>query len=148
MRTRTRIFFAMAIASVLAVLTALLLLNGNVSVAIWMEGPYFPLTLLLPGSVDTLTTMVVVVAAYYFVSSLVALTYSSRRTVVLVVSIVIAVNTVGAYTWHRLAHRSACADGRTAQYVVEPDCPNVPVGSPPDPAKGGTRSGDLADTGS
>lgn len=121
MRTRTQILFAMAIASVLAVLTALLLLNGNVSVAIWMEGPYFPLTLLLPGSVDTLATMVVVVAAYYFVSSLVALKYSSRRTVILVVSIVIAVNTLGAYAWHRLADRSASADGRTAQHVVEAD---------------------------
>jgi len=121
MRTRTQILFAMAIASVLAVLTALLLLNGNVSVAIWMEGPYFPLTLLLPGSVDTLATMVVVVAAYYFVSSLVALTYSSRRTVVLVVSIVIAVNTLGAYTWHRLAHRSASADGRTTQLAYAAD---------------------------
>ncbi len=112
--TRTRILFAVAIASVLAVLTALLLLNGNVSIAIWMEGPYFPLTLLLPGSVDTLPTMVVVVAAYYFVSSLVALKCPSRRTVVLVVLIVIAVNTLGAYAWRRLAHRSASADGRTA----------------------------------
>jgi hypothetical protein len=120
MATRTRILSAMAIASVLAVLTALLLLNGNVSVAIWMEGPYFPLTLLLPGSVDTLETMVVVVAAYYFVSSLVALKYSSRRAVVLVVLIVIAVNTLGAYAWHRVADRSASADGRTAQYAVEP----------------------------
>jgi hypothetical protein len=119
MTTRTRILVAMAIASVLAVLTALLLLNGNVGVAIWMEGPYFPLTLLLPGSVDKLATMVVVVAAYYFVSSLVALKYSSRRTVVLVVSIVIAVNTLGAYAWHRLGDRSASAEGRNAQYVVE-----------------------------
>jgi hypothetical protein len=126
MKTRTRILFAMAIASVLAVLTALLLLNGNVSVAIWMEGPYFPLTLLLPGSVDTLATMVVVVAAYYFVSSLVALKYSSRLTVVLVVSIVIAVNTLGAYAWHRLADRSASADGRTAP---APRQPNEPRGS-------------------
>jgi hypothetical protein len=123
MRTRTRILFAMAIASVLAVLTALLLLNGNVSAAIWMEGPYFPLTLLLPGSVDRLATMVVVVAAYYFVSSLVALKYSSRRAVVLVLSIVIAVNTLGAYAWHRLTDRSASADGRAARYVVEPDGP-------------------------
>jgi hypothetical protein len=111
----------MAIASVLAVLTASLLLNGNVSVAIWMEGPYFPLTLLLPGSVDTLATMVVVVAVYYFVSSLVALKYSSRRIVVLVVSIVIAVNTLGAYAWHRLADRSAGADGGTAQLACASD---------------------------
>jgi hypothetical protein len=121
MSTRTQILFAMAIASVFAVLTALLLLNGNVSVAIWMEGPYFPLTLLLPGSVDTLATMVVVVAAYYFVSSLVALKYSSRRTVVLVVSIVIAVNSLGAYAWHRLADRSASADGRTPQLAYAAD---------------------------
>jgi len=123
MATRTRILFAMAIAGVLAVLTASLLLNGNIGVAIWMEGPYFPLTLLLPGSVDTLETMVVIVAAYYFVSSLVALKYSSRRAIVLVVSIVIAVNTLGAYAWHRVTDRSASADGRTAQYVVEPDGP-------------------------
>jgi hypothetical protein len=120
MKTRTRILFAMAIASALAVLTALLLLNGNVRAAIWMEGPYYPLTLLLPGSVDTLTSMVVVVAAYYFVCSLVALKYSSRRTVVLVVSIVIAVNTLGAYAWHHVTDRSASADGRTAQCAVEP----------------------------
>ncbi len=115
MKTRTQIFFAMAIAIVLAVLTALLLLSGYVSVAIWMEGPYFPITLLLPGSVDTLWTMVIVVAAYYFVASLVAFKYYSRRTVVLVVLIVIALNTLGAYAWHRQAYRSASADGRTAQ---------------------------------
>ena len=113
--------FAMAIASLLAVLTALVLLNGNVSVAIWMEGPYFPLTLLLPGSIDTLATMVVVVAAYYFVASLVALRYSSRRAVLLVVSIVMAVNTLGAYAWHRQAHRSASADGRPAQQQYAED---------------------------
>ena len=65
--------------------------------------------------------MVVVVAAYYFVCSLVALKYSSRRTIVLVVSIVIAVNTLGAYAWHRVTDRSASADGRTAQHVVEAD---------------------------
>jgi len=57
---KNRVLFAMAMASHW-VLTGLLLLNGNVSVAIWMEGPYFPLTLLLPESVDTLPTMVVVV---------------------------------------------------------------------------------------
>ena len=123
MTIRRRLLFAMAMASVLAVLTALLLLNGSVSVAIWMEGPYFPLTLLLPGSVDTLTTMVVIVAAYYFVASLVALKCSSQRGVVLVVSIVVAVNTLGALAWHGQAYRSASADGRTAQYVVGPDCP-------------------------
>jgi hypothetical protein len=105
MSTRTQILFAMAMASVWAVLTAWVLLSGNVSVAIWMEGPYFPHTLLLPGSVDTLATMVVIVAAYYFVSWLVALKCSSRRTVVLVVAIVIAMNTLGAYVWHRMAGR-------------------------------------------
>jgi hypothetical protein len=115
MKIRTQIFFAMAIAIVLAVLTALLLLSGYVRLAIWMEGPYFPLTLLLPGSVDTLWTMVVVVAAYYFVASLVAIKYYSRRTVVLVVLIVIALNTLGAFAWHRQAYRSPSADVRTTQ---------------------------------
>jgi hypothetical protein len=119
MKTRTPVLFAMAIASVLAVLTALLLLSEYVSVAIWMEGPYFPLTLLFPGSVDTLWTMMVVVAAYYFVASLVALKYSSRRAVVLVVLIVIALNTLGAFAWHRQAYRSASADGQTAQIELE-----------------------------
>ena len=115
MKTRARVLVAIAIANVAAALTALLLLSGNVSVAIWMEGPYFPLTLLLPGSVDTLATMVVIVAAYYFVASLLALKYSSRRTVALVVSIVIGVNTLGAYAWHRQAYRNASADDRTTQ---------------------------------
>jgi len=104
MKTRTQILVATAIALVLAALTAMLLLNGNVGAAIWMEGPYFPLTLLLPGSVDRLPTMVLVVAAYYFVSSLVALKYFSRRTVVLVLLVVIAVNTLGAFAWHRAMH--------------------------------------------
>jgi hypothetical protein len=116
MKTRTRVFVAMAIASVLAVLTALLLLSGYVSMAIWMEGPYFLLTLLLPGSVDTLSTMVVIVAAYYFVASLLALKYSSRRAVVFVVLIVIALNTLAAIAWHRQTYRSASVDGRTAQH--------------------------------
>lgn len=96
----------MAIASLLVVLTTLLLLSGYVSVAIWMEGPYFPITLLLPGSVDTLSTMMMVVAAYYFVALLVALRYSSRRAAVLVVLIVIVLNTLGEVVWHREAHRS------------------------------------------
>ncbi len=61
MKMRTRVLFAVAVACVLAVLTGLLLLSGNVRAAIWMEGPYFPLTLLLPGSVDRLATMLVVV---------------------------------------------------------------------------------------
>ncbi len=115
MTTRMRIPFAMAIAILLAALTAALLLSGNVSAAIWMEGPYFPLTLLLPGSVDTLPIMVVVVAAYYFVASLVALRCSSWRTVVLVVAIVIGVNTLGVYAWHLRSDRSASADGRAAR---------------------------------
>lgn len=104
MKTKTRVLFAMAIAGVLVVLTTLLLLSGHVSAAIWMEGPYFPLTLLLPGSVDTLSTMMVVVAAYYFVVSLLALKYSSRRAVVLVVSIVVALNTLGVLAWYQQAH--------------------------------------------
>jgi hypothetical protein len=111
MKTRTRVLFAVGMACVLAVLTGLLLLNGNVKAAIWMEGPYFPLTLLLPGAVDTLTTMLVVVAVYYFVCALAALKCSSRRAVVLVVLVVIAVNSLGAYVWHRVADRSATADG-------------------------------------
>ena len=121
MKTRTRILFAMVIASVLAVLTGLLLLNGNVSVAMWMEGPYFPLTMVLPGSVDTLGTMVVAVAIYYFIAALVALKYSSRRAVVLVVLIVIAVNTLGAYAWHRFMSRHTSPQNPTAGRVVEPD---------------------------
>jgi hypothetical protein len=115
MTTRAQVLLALVIAVVLTVLTALLLLSGNVSVAIWMEGPYFPLTLLLPGSVDTLQTMAVIVAGYYFVASLVALKYSSRRAVVLVVLIVIALNTLGAFAWHRQGDRSPSADGRAAQ---------------------------------
>jgi hypothetical protein len=121
MKIRTRVLVAMAIASVLVVLAALLLLSGYVSVAIWMEGPYFPLTLLLPRSVDTLSAMVVVVAAYYFVASLVALKYSSRRAVVLVLLIVIALNTLGAFAWHRQAYRSASADARTANHGMQTD---------------------------
>ena len=101
MKTKAQIFVAAAIALVLAALTAALLLNGIVGAAIWMEGPYFPLTLLLPGSVDTLYTMVLVVAAYYFAASLAVLRHFSRRRAVLVVSIVIAVNTLGYLAWLR-----------------------------------------------
>ncbi|MBN2320495.1 MAG: hypothetical protein JXR49_15560 [Acidobacteria bacterium] len=101
-------------------LTSLLLVSGYVSVAIWMEGPYFTLTLLLPRSVDTLPTMMVVVAAYYFVASLVALKYSSRRSVVLVVLIVIALNTLGVFAWHYQAYHSASDDAR-AVLPHEPD---------------------------
>jgi hypothetical protein len=102
MKTRKQILVALVIGIVLAVLTALLLLSGNLSVAVWMYGPYFLLALLLPGSVDTLTTLVVVVAVYYFVSSLVALKYFSRRTLILVVLIVTFLNSLGLYVFHRM----------------------------------------------
>jgi hypothetical protein len=97
MKARTRILVAVVIAVVLAVFTGLLLLNGSLGAAMWMEGPYFPLTTILPGSVDTLETMVVIVALYYFVAALIALKCASRRAAVLVVLVVIAVNTLGAY---------------------------------------------------
>lgn len=97
MKTRTQIFIATAIASVLAVLTTWLLLDLNASIAMWMTGPYFLFVFLLPRSLDRLSTLVIVVTVYYFVSSLVALKYFSRRTVILVVSIVIALNSLGAY---------------------------------------------------
>ncbi len=100
MKPKTQIFSAMAIAVVLAALTALLLLSGYVHVAIWMGGPYFLLTLLLPESVDTLWTMSVVVAVYYFIASLFVLKHHSRRKVVLMVSIVIVLNTLGILVWH------------------------------------------------
>jgi hypothetical protein len=115
MKTRTQFLLAVGMACVLAVLAGLLLLNGNVSAAIWMEGPYFPLTRLLPGAVDTLTTMLVVVAVYYFVCSLVALRYLSRRAVVLVVLVVIVVNSLGACVWHRVADRAVTADDRSTR---------------------------------
>lgn len=115
MKTRTRVLSAMAIASVLAALTALLLLSGYVSAAIWMEGPYFPLTRLLPGSIDTLRTMVVLIAVYYFVASLVALKYASRRVAAFVVLIVIALNTLGVFVWHRQAHRPPGTPGGAVQ---------------------------------
>lgn len=121
MKTRTQVLLAVAVAGVLVILTALLLLSGHVAMAIWMEGPYFPLTLLLPGSVDTLSTMMVVVAAYYFVASLLAFKYASRRAVVLIVLIVIALNTLGALAWHRQAQRAASDDARTAQLQYSVD---------------------------
>jgi hypothetical protein len=117
MKTRKKIFLALVIAFVFTALAALLLLSGYVSVAIWMEGPYFLLTRLLPGSVDTLRNMVIGVAAYYFVASLIALKYSSRRAVVYVVLIVIALNTLGAFVWHRQAYRNRSTGGRTAQQL-------------------------------
>ncbi len=132
MKTSTRALFAMAIAGILVALTAGLLLSGHVSAAIWMEGPYFPLTLLLPGSVDTLWTMAVVVAAYYFVASLAVLKHFSRRAVVLAVLVVITVNTLGAIVWHRQTLRSPRDGGRNAQQqhsrsTSDPPSPPVEV---------------------
>jgi hypothetical protein len=114
MKARTRLLFAVGVACVLAVLTGLLLLSGNVGAAIWFEGPYFPLTRLLPGNADTLATMLAIVALYYFVCSLVVLRHSSRRAVVLAVLVVLAVNTLGASVWHRSADPSASALGQSA----------------------------------
>jgi hypothetical protein len=95
-----------------------------------MEGPYFPLTLLVPGSVDTLPTMVVVVAVYYFVASLAALKSRSRRDVLVVVALVVAVNTFGLLTWHD-AQRSAGAHRRAAQHGVQAEdlCTSAAQGS-------------------
>lgn len=115
MKAKTRVFSSIAVAIVMAGVTASLLLSGYVRAAIWMEGPYFPLTLLLPGSVDTLSTMAIVVAVYYFVASLVALKHSSRWAVVLVVLSVIALNTLGLLAWHRQAQRPPGADVPIAQ---------------------------------
>jgi hypothetical protein len=123
MTTRTQVLVALGIAVVLAGTTAWLLLDVNVSVAVWMAGPYFLLWFVLPRSADILATLVVVIAAYYFVSSLVALKYFSRRTLVLVVLVVISLNTLGAYAFHRLSEQSASADGRTAQRVLERSSP-------------------------
>ena len=124
MKTRTRVLIALVIAGVLMVLAVSFLLGGYVGAAIWMEGPYFLLTLILPGSVDTLWTMALVVAAYYFAASLVALTCSSRRAVVLVVLIVIALNTLGALAWHRQrSHSSSAADQAIQQSLAADDAP-------------------------
>jgi hypothetical protein len=103
MKARTQILVAVLVAMFLAVLTALLLLSGYVSVAVWMYGPYFLLSLLLPRSVDTLPTLVVVVAAYYFEASLVAFKYISRRTLILVTSIVILLNSLGLYVFYQMS---------------------------------------------
>jgi hypothetical protein len=121
MTTRTQVLIGMAIASVLAAPTTWLLLDINVSIAVWMAGPYFLLVFLLPKSADVLATSVIVIAVYYFLSSLIALKYFSRRTLILVASIVIVVNSLGAYQFHRLSGRSANADGRAAQHVVQTD---------------------------
>jgi hypothetical protein len=118
MKTKTQLMVATAIAILLAVLTGLFLLGGYVSVAIWMEGPYYLLTLLLPGSLDTLWTMVAVVAAYYLAASLLVLEYHSRRVSVLVLLIVIALNTVGAFVWHRQARISQNTNGRNVWVQV------------------------------
>jgi hypothetical protein len=104
MKTRTRILVATAIAIVLAALTTWLLLDINVNIAVWMAGPYFLLVRLLPKSADVLATLVIVIAVYYFVSSLVALKYFSRRTLIPVVSIVILLNSLGSYLFHRVFH--------------------------------------------
>jgi hypothetical protein len=104
MKTGTQILVAVGVAIVLAALTALLLLSGYVNVAVWMYGPYFLLSLLLPGSVDTLTTLVVVVAAYYFAASLVALKHFSRRTLIIVLLIVVFLNSLGLYVFHLMSH--------------------------------------------
>ena len=103
MKTRNQILVAMAIGSVLAVLTWQLL-EINVSIAVWMAGPYFLLVFLLPKSADVLATFVIVIAVYYFVSSLIALKYFSRRTLILVVSIIIVINSLGLYLFHRAFH--------------------------------------------
>jgi len=99
MKTRKQILVAMAIASVLAVLTWLLL-EINVNIAVWMAGPYFLLVFLLPKSADILATFVIVIAVYYFVSSLVAIKYFSWRTLILIVSVVIVLNSLGSYLFH------------------------------------------------
>ena len=117
MKTRTRVLVAIAVAGALAAMTALLLLGGHVSAAIWMEGPYYLLSRLLPGSIDTLLVMVAAVAFYYFAASLIALKASSRRALVLVVASVIALNTLAEVVWHRQAYRSASSDTRTSAVV-------------------------------
>ena len=103
MKTRSQILVAVVVAIVLAALMALLLLSGYVGVAVWMYGPCFLLSLLLPGSVDTRVTLVVVVAVYYFAALLVILKYCSRRTLILVVSIVMFLNSLGLYVFHRMS---------------------------------------------
>lgn len=127
MRTRGRVLLAVGIGILLAAATALLLLSGNVATAIWMEGPYFPLTLLHPGSADTLTSMVAVVATYYFVCSLVALTRCSRRDVILVVLVVVVVNTMGVLAWHRASERHARDHEPVAQHATSGRCLSTPV---------------------
>jgi hypothetical protein len=99
MKIRTQVIVAVVVAVVLAVLTALLLLSGYVNVAVWMYGPYFLLSLLLPRGIDTLATLVIFVAAYYFAASLFAIKHISSRTLILIVSIVIFLNSLGLYVF-------------------------------------------------
>jgi hypothetical protein len=103
MKTRTQVLVAVVVALALAVLTASLLLSGYVNVAVWMYGPYFLLSLLLPGAVDTLVTLAVFVAAYYFAASLFAIKHISSRTLILVVLIVIFLNSLGLYVFFRMS---------------------------------------------
>jgi sterol desaturase/sphingolipid hydroxylase (fatty acid hydroxylase superfamily) len=123
MKTRTRVLLAVVIGSVLSIVTGSLLLSGNVGMAIWMEGPYFPLTMVLPGSVDTLETMLVAVAFYYFIAALLALRCRSRRVLVVVLLVVLVVDTLGVYAWHRFVHPDANAEGCAVACVARPDSP-------------------------
>jgi hypothetical protein len=99
MRTRTQVLVAVVVAIVLASLTVLLLLSGNVKAAVWMYGPYFLISLLLPGGIDTLTTLVIFVTIYYFVISLFAIKQISSRTLILVILIAIFLNSLGLYVF-------------------------------------------------
>ncbi|MFX0204217.1 MAG: hypothetical protein ACFFCW_49605 [Candidatus Hodarchaeota archaeon] len=101
MKNRKQILIPAAIAGVLAVL-AWLLLEISTSIAVWISGPYFLLVSLLPKSADTLVTLVIIIFIYYFVSSLVVIKGFSRRTLIFVVSIVIVLNSLGAYLFHLL----------------------------------------------
>ena len=115
MSTLKRALIAMATGVVLAGITATLLLSGYVPAAIWMEGPYFLLTMLLPGSVDRLPTMVIAVAAYYFAASLVVLKHRTRRVALLVVAIVLALNCLGLFAWRLQAARRTHAETEAAR---------------------------------
>jgi hypothetical protein len=103
MKTRMQVLVAVAVAVVLAMLTALLLLSGYVKIAVWMYGSYFLLSLLLPGNIDTLATLVFFVAAYYFAASLLAIKQVSRRTLIIVISIVIFLNSLGLFVFLRMS---------------------------------------------
>jgi len=103
MKARTQVLVAVVVAVVLAMLTALLLLSGYVKLAVWMYGPYFLLSLLMPRGIDTLTTLVVFVAAYYFAASLFAIKQISSRTLIYIVLIVIFLNSLGLYVFLRMS---------------------------------------------